>query len=180
MSILRDKLTEELGRCWRTRGIVLPVLRSKPTVLVVFVWNVCGFFRIVDRNRAQTIITVRILCQSLPKFGDSNNVGSWYNNCTIQCTIHLDIFFIVPIQIFYKKYFSATYIGLVLALESSRLLTCGKSLFIVFLKIVCAVCCELRERVLFFFYSQASRKQSLNKKIRKINSSYLTFQGGDP
>lgn len=88
MSILRDKLTEELGRCWRTRGIVLPVLCSKPTVLVVFVWDVyCGFFCIVDRNRAQTMITVRILCQSLPKFGDSNNVGSWYN-CTIQCTIH--------------------------------------------------------------------------------------------
>ena len=108
MSILRDKLTEELVRCWRTRGIVSPVLCSKPTVRFVFVWNVCGFFCIVDRNRAQTMITVRILCQSLPKFGDSNNVGSWYN-CTIQCTIHLDIFFIVPNQIFYKKYFSATY-----------------------------------------------------------------------
>ena len=134
----------------------------------VFVWDVyCGFFCIVDRNRAQTMITVRILCQSLPKFGDSNNVGSWYN-CTIQCTIHLDIFFIVPNpnQIFYKKYFSATYIDLVLALESSRLLTCGKSLFIVFFKncVRGAVCCELRERVLFFFYSQASRKQSLKKK----------------
>ena len=71
---------------------------------------------------------------------------------------------------FLQKIFLRHILDLVLALESSRLLTCGKSLFIVFLEIVCAVCCELsneRACALLFLQSSKSKTKFKQKKVRK-------------